>query len=366
MLYGQRGMFVEHMKRNLPPYLPTTWASDISVHRWSHEQLFVMGTLPTAVAELQRSRDVFLGFLGSVQSEFAQKDTGVRSPHIIFSNARSDGELIKFVEEFGPVAGTQLVEDKADPTQPVPSPEKEEINLKTLIGAIQELATLRSERRTYAAALGLLAELRRSEDASDIGAIQRHISDIADGVWSWPEQQEAEEHWRASHDFPPVAWHFDSNRRAFILHLKSDVFREEPPPSEGALNAGAAHIGWALRTRPHRAGHLVLCTLINAFDTEVQYPVSRAVETLPFGSLRFGVRPALYLILKHLYLGGLGALVCANDRCRKFFESERTGQRFCPGVCSQRYRQRVYFEKKGSDLRKQRKAKEQGSVKPKK
>lgn len=324
-----------------------------------------MGTLPTSVAELQRSRDVFAGYLSSVQSEYAQKSTGRRSPHIAFSNARSDDELIKFVEQFGPIVGTQVVEDKPDPTQPVPTSEKEEINLRTLIGAFQELETLRAERRTYAAALGLLAELRRGEESSDIRAIQRHISDIADGVWSWPEQQEAEEQWRASHDFPPVAWHFDSNRCAFILYLKSEVFREEPTPSRG--NASAEYIGWALRTRPHRAGHLVLCALLNAFETEVQYSVNRAVETLPFGSLRFGVRPALYLILKHLYLGGLGALVCADDRCRKFFESQRAGQRFCPGgVCSQRYRQRKYFEQRGSNLRKLKRKRKHGSVKPKK
>jgi hypothetical protein len=73
----------------------------------------------------------------------------------------------------------------------------------------------------------------------------------------------------------------------------------------------------------------VLSALINAFDTEVRYFADRPVETLAFGSLRFGVRPALYLVLKHLYLGGSGALVCENDRYRRFFESERAGQRFC-------------------------------------
>src|ERR1700722_16053817 len=52
VLYAQRMIFVEQMKRAISPYLPTTWASDISVD-WSRDQLFVMGRLPNASAELQ-------------------------------------------------------------------------------------------------------------------------------------------------------------------------------------------------------------------------------------------------------------------------------------------------------------------------
>lgn len=121
----------------------------------------------------------------------------------------------------------------------------------------------------------------------------------------------------------------------------------------------------ALLTRPYDAGHLVLCQLINAFDTEVCYFADRAVEALPYDSLRFGVRPALYQILKHMYLGRVGAQVCRNDRCRQFFESKREGQVYCSIECSQRYRQRQYWTTTGSVRRNKRRRAKKSSLKRK-
>jgi hypothetical protein len=359
-------IFIERMKRAISPYLPITWASDISVNCWSSDQLFAMGRLPNASAQLQGSRDPFLRYLSSARAEFAGKGKPLDSPHLSFSNATTDEALIEFVKEFGPVVGTKVVEDKVETTQSAGMPGKDwsELHGRVLIAAFQDLATLRLERRTFAAALALLAELSHDEEAVNVSAIQRHISHIADGVSSWPEQQDAERQWRALHNLPPVAWQFDSNQRDFMWLLKTEVFRAEPPSLKGTLGAGPDYIGWALRTTPYRAGHLVLCALINAFETEVTYSKERPVETLPFGALRFGVRPALYLILKYLYLGGSCAPVCGNDRCRRFFEIERAGQRFCEAKCSEQFRQREYWVKKGSVLRKRRaaKKKKKGSI----
>src|SRR4030088_2788979 len=72
---------------------------------------------------------------------------------------------------------------------------------------------------------------------------------------------------------------------------------------------------------PYKAAHSVLCGLINTFRTEVDQVGDTPVEALPFGSLRFGVRPILYLILRHEYLWRGGAVVCSNDRCGRFFVS---------------------------------------------
>jgi hypothetical protein len=364
VLYAQRMIFVEQMKRAISPYLPTTWASDISVD-WSRDQLFVMGRLPNASAELQPSRDPFLRYLSSVRSEFAEKAKPLDSPHLSFANAITDEALVEFVNQFGPVVGTKVVADKGAPAQSVGMPwtDRSGPDGKALITAFQDLSTLRLERRTFAAALALLAELGHDETAVNISAIQRHISEIADGVWSWPEQQDSERQWRTSHNLPPVAWQFDSNHRDFIWFLKTEVFRAEPQSQKGNWGAGPDYIGWALRTTAYRAGHLVLCALINAFETEVTYSKDRPVETLPLGALRFGVRPALYLILKYLYVGGFCAPVCGNDRCRRFFEIKRAGQRFCKAECSEQFRQREYWAQKGSVLRKRRAAKKKkGSI----
>jgi hypothetical protein len=354
------------MVQAVSPYLPTTWASDITAEPWSREELLVTGKLPIVDSDLQRSRDAFLRYLSSVKLEFGQKGSGLPSPHRSFANAVSDEALVDFVSEFGPVAAREVVESEQPQTEGMSLADWDKVDWRIPIGAVQDLATLRRERQIYASALELLTELRRGEGASSITAIQQHISVIADGIWYWPEQWEAERQWRASRSSAPVAWHFDPNRRDYIWLLKAHAFHPEPPRL-GSLakqdlddSAGivAQRAAWsALITRPYRAGHLVLCELINAFDTKVQYFGDRAVESLPFGSLRFGVRPALYQILKHVYLGRVGVEVCRNDRCRHFFESEREGQVYCKPECSQRSRQRQYWAKSGSERRKKGRAK---------
>jgi hypothetical protein len=352
------------MGQGISPYLPATWASDITAEPWSREELFVTGKLPLLESDLQPSRDAFRRYLSSVKLEFGQKGTGLPSPHISFANAVSDDALIGFVSEFGPVAAKEVVE--VEPTQPeeMTLEDWDKFDWRTSIGAIQDLATLRRERRTYASALELLAELRRGEDAASVRAIQQHISIIADGASYWPQQWEAEKQWRTSHSLAPVAWHFDTNRSDYIWLLESHAIRSEQKlddPIETLSDLPSS----ALITKPYRSGHLVLCQLINTFDTEVQYFGNRAVEALPFYSLRFGIRPALYLILKHLYLGRAGAQICSNDRCRRFFESARDGQVYCSTGCSQRHRQRQYWTTSGSERRKQRRAKK-SSLKRKK
>jgi hypothetical protein len=347
------------MKQAIFPYLPTIWASDISVECWSNDQLFVTGLRPTTSAELQSSRDSFLRYLSSARSEFADKGKPLESPHLSFSNATTDEALVEFVKEFGPVVGTDVVENKAGLAESlgISGNDWNELDGKVLIAALQDLATLRLERRTFATALALLEELRHDEKRVSIPAIRQHISDIADGVWYWPAQRDSERQWRASHNLPPVAWRFDRSHRDFIYYLRTST-RSQPPRLDGSdVTEHNSHAWPLVTTEPRRAGHLVLCALINAFDTEVQYSKDRPVETLPFGALLFGVRPALYFILKHLYLGGACAPVCGNDRCRRFFEIKRGGQRFCTAECSEQYRQRKYWAKRGSILRKRRAAK---------
>jgi hypothetical protein len=253
--------------------------------------------------------------------------------------------LTDFVNEFGPVAANEVLE--VESTRPEGMSLLDQFDYRTSRGAIQDLAALRREQRTFASTLELLAELRRGENSASIAAIQQPIAGIADGVSYWPEQWDAERQWRTSHNSAPIAWHFDASRRDYILLLKSDASHPKPPrPTFASVT----------RTPPYSAGHLVLCALFNAFDTKLEHFGDGAVEALPFDSLRFGIRPALYQILKHVYLGHVGIQVCRNDRCRQFFESTRGGQVYCSTECSERYRQRQYWAKSGSDQRKRRRA----------
>ena len=362
------------MKKADNPYLPITWASEIAIELRSKEGLLIMGQLPITDSDLDPSRDPFLRYLSSVKLDFAQKGTGRTSPHIIFANARSDDELVSFVAEFGPVAAKEVEEIK--PSDPVAS---DEFDWRISILAVQDLATLRSERQIYASALELLTEIRRGEGEADVEVIKKHISMIAEGASQWPEQWEAEQKWRASNGPFPIAWRFDSNHRDYLWGLKYDVYHRKPPGSDSlgeqqfdeetsftASETDDPSTWSALLTTPYRAAHLVLCLLINAFDTKIQcFHGDRAVETLPFAPVPFGIRPVLYLILKHIYLGSVGVQVCANDRCRRFFESKRAGQAYCKQECSQQHRQRKYWSDRGSELRKRQRAKKR-SLKRKK
>src|ERR1039458_8956698 len=96
------------MVQAVSPYLPTTWASDITAEPWSREELLVTGKLPIVDSDLQRSRDAFLRYLSSVKLEFGQKGSGLPSPHRSFANAVSDEALVDFVSEFGPVAAREV------------------------------------------------------------------------------------------------------------------------------------------------------------------------------------------------------------------------------------------------------------------
>jgi hypothetical protein len=79
----------------------------------------------------------------------------------------------------------------------------------------------------------------------------------------------------------------------------------------------------------------VICELLNVFRSMVFPNASEA-----HASIRYGIRPLLYSILRREFLSPRDIRSCANTQCRKFFEVEREGQRFCGAECSLRQRQR--------------------------
>jgi hypothetical protein len=46
------------------------------------------------------------------------------------------------------------------------------------------------------------------------------------------------------------------------------------------------------------------------------------------GSIKYGIRPLLYSILRRQFLAPRDFAACANTQCRDFFNLERAGQRF--------------------------------------
>jgi hypothetical protein len=349
-------------------YLPVTWASSISVEPHA-EGLVVTGRLPLLDSDIEKGGDPYFRYLTSVKSQFGQKQTGKDSPHIRFANALDVDSLTAFVREFGPVVPSEVSIHEPPDHEQMLLEEQARTDWHSTVTAVQPLPTLRKEQRTYAAALRLMIELKRGKNKSSASAILQHVTAIADGVCYWPEQCESERVWRQEQLFEPPTWHFDAGDRDRFSGWKYDAewwvrFEQTPAPqrddypdSDGYLRAYVHHV-FHPRPRAHDVGHAVLCKLVNTFRTEVfNYQDDHPVEALPLLSLRFGIRPALYVILKKEYLGRGGAMICGNDRCAEFFVSERAGQRYCCTDCSQQYRQRDYWVRIGAKKRKRRRAK---------
>jgi hypothetical protein len=319
------------------PYLPTIWASDISVEMGGGV-LFVMGKWPTDNSEIQAHRDPYLQYLSSINWRVGEKRASGKSPHIRFVNAESDEKLIAFVREFGPVIASEV--EIMDPnTDQRTSFAHEEAEWVISIAAFQDPAALHRERLIYKAALQLLSELRKGRTQAQISTVRLNVSEIVDGVRHWPEQWEKERKWRAARFHGEPAWHFDSSRLEALVDWQHNV------------NLDSTSL---FGPDPYNSAFDILCALINSFRTKVDHISDRGVETLSWGSLWWGIRPALYLILKSEYLSRGATAKCANDRCGNFFSRERAGALYCDDDCSRQYRQRKYWAKTGAARRAKR------------
>jgi hypothetical protein len=305
-------------------YLPLVWAWEIKVGV-TPDRLFIGGNVLLLDEQVQWSRDSFLRYRESVKAQIGQQRTGMSSPHIQFANASTDEKLIAFVREFGPVVASSVSEVYSGTTP--------------TLKAEQSMDTLRRERQIYAALLTLLAEVDEGNARASIERIRSCISGIVHGVSCWADQFKREQRWRTAHDQLSPGWHFDQKAWEWIVNLSLSAKLNNPP------FAGPDTF---------TSGHLVLCALINAFRTEVQFFGDRRLEAPVSDSLLFGVRPVLYHILKYEYLRRSAIRICGNSRCNQLFAVERAGQQFCSSLCSRKQRQRDYFRERGSGLRKKR------------
>lgn len=101
----------------------------------------------------------------------------------------------------------------------------------------------------------------------------------------------------------------------------------------------------------HVSGRIVVCELLNSFPSIV-FPNPLEMHS----SIKFGIRPLLYSILRRQFINPRGFAICANTECRNFFNIERSGQSFCSSECSLHHRQRIYWQERGKKLRKKRSA----------
>jgi len=255
------------------------------------------------------------------QYQMARKDlskgrTGKNSPHIRFANADTDKKLIAFVRQFGPVVAREVYDNFERAEKGLPEP-----RLPRRLTAEQDMNELRSERLLYHFALNLVIELGQPEVNASM--VRHSIKEIADKVSDWPRQWEREQRLRHPHQ---VLWKISPESVERIRQLSTAL---PDPFLSRSLD-----------------GRIVICELLNAFRGMV-YP-----NPIEFhSSIRYGIRPLLYSILRREFLCPRDVAVCANTQCREFFEIERSGQKFCCDDCSRHQRQREYWKNSGKKLR---------------
>ena len=310
-------------------YGPSVWASEIIV-AVRGDRLLISGKVPFSDSDLKSSDDLFLTYLQTRESP--KKGARNQSAHLQFANARNDEDLIAFARRFGPVAASEVnLERCADDGS-------EDLGSREIVNAVQGLKELGREQGIYRACLRLLGELVRGEKDASLAVIRECASFVVPGVSQWLRDWDRECVSRNRKKLGPPSWQFQTEDYNALLRFQA--------------MAGSEPCGLA-GYDPFRAGHEVLCGILNAFPTRIEFLLDRPVETIPPESLLYGVRPLLYLILRHEYLTQIGMEVCANSACGRLFVIERLHQKFCDEACSRRFRQRQYWADRGSQRRAQ-------------
>jgi len=390
---------MQTVKQNYPMPL-IAWAAGIHAVR-EGEKIVISGCNP---GPSESSEVEILGY------SRGQSDT--QPPHVQLANATSDEKLIEFVAQYGPVfadglevAGERSFTVKGERRVELPDEPQNLI-------ALQGLATLREERELMRTAIALIAELEKRDKANPFVAFLLGIR-LSAALGTLQDQWERERKWLGERGLAGPFW-----RAQFLGAWPQITLPSLPPPADGEASAKQVRAGMeaALRTpaalrnllvgdgaasfvdarviglfgaggivgllqssevsriaeevlqkfsqqNPSAAGRLLplllgwaksaLCDLLNAFPPILSLSGGLPSETPPM-PLLFGVRPALYFLLRRDYLAQGRIAICANARCGKAFATQRLGQRYCDLDCSQRQRARVYWGRSGKQKRAER------------
>jgi hypothetical protein len=272
------------------------------------DSLEVTGLFPT-YGEREAPSDLLSGYQNARKNRsIGKQSAGKDSPHIRFANADTDDKLIAFVGQFGPVVADNVKVGGEPPLTVV---------------AMQDMKELRNERTIYRAALTLMTSM--TPPIFDYAEAQLQIQTIADHIVDWPRQWKRESLERKAEPL----WRLGADSLERVKRLSHGRPDRLLPPELGA--------------------RIVICELVNIFRP-LLFPNALELNA----SIRHGIRPLLYAVLRREFLNQRDTTVCANSHCRDFFEVERAGQQFCTPECSRRQRQRDYWKNSGKKLRTKR------------
>jgi hypothetical protein len=247
-----------------------------------------------------------------------QQKVGMLAPDVSFANADTDEKLVAFVGLFGPVVAKHLLD-----TRVTPNPRTGKRENPGWLTATQDLAELRKERAIFRAAFELAVEL--NSEKFDHQSIQPRMRVIAANIRDWPGHWDRESSLRG---YKPK-WQLTPES----LQLIAETSERQPD----------AFFGSKLD------GRVVICELLNTFPG-FAFPNALQLHS----SIKFGIRPLLYSLLRRRFAFPRGTDVCANTECRNYFNLERTGQKFCSAECSRQQRQREYWKQFGKERRRKR------------
>jgi hypothetical protein len=239
------------------------------------------------------------------------------SPDIRFANADTDEKLIAFVQRFGPVVAKCAYINAEKPEAGRLAP-----RMPLRLFAVQDLQELRNEQAIYRCALALVQMAKSNCDHSSLRGL---IGKISTRISDWPRQWKRE---KSQCKRQPL-WNLSVQSLKRIKELVNALPDAWLPPS--------------LDSR------IVVCELVNSFRPVV-FPNPLEMHS----SIKYGIRPLLYSLLRRQLLAPRELATCANTQCRNFFNIERSGQQFCDAECSIHQRQRTYWTKRGRKLRKKR------------
>lgn len=316
--------FVEHSRGGFQWGEPLRKATELDVKQVGDE-LHIIAHLPRYEVQDHPSDLIRQYEIVRKDRSIGKQRTGKDSPHICFANANTDEKLIAFVRRYGPVVA-KSVYTVPDSTHRLTELTEKRLAVASdefpLLIARQDMQELQDERRIYQAALSLVVSLREN---FDFLSAQHQIGEIAAHIGDWPRQWERE---RSQCERQPL-WRLDSYSLKRIKQLSSS-------PPDGLLP-------------PDLDARIVISEVLNVFRATV-FPHPAEMHH----SIKCGIRPLLYSILRHEFLYPHDVGTCANTQCRQFFEVERAGQKYCDAQCSLRQRQRDYWKERGKRLRKKR------------
>jgi hypothetical protein len=280
-------------------------------------------------------------------------------PHARLAGASGTDELLRFIENFGPVVAYDF--DKPETTS--------EVNFVgfTGIGAKQRWDELKREQKLFRSLLQLIQAVKTG-DTQALAKSTPLFNDIVDGTYAWIEQHDRESLERESNELPPISWNWSGREQ--------DILENYFHSALGALNTDPKCdrlTTLLVFGDPIELINGAICQVINAFPTSVQYltpkkgvgktkELPRAVE-MPRSDLTFGIRPVLYFMIRTDYLQGWELRLCGRIGCGTWFRPTEKRPHHCSSKCAQLERQTKYWHSKGSSQRRSRVQKQSRTAK---